>query len=59
MKSLPLSVKTTSSGVKTGPADPASGGAAPKGGGKIVLKYGTFFANLTKVLAKICVCARN
>ena len=46
--------KPHSSGVTTGHADPASGE-----GGKIGLKCGTFFANLTKVLAKICVCARN
>ena len=54
------------SGVTTGPAAQtpltASGGggrAVPQGGGNIGLKYGTFFANLTKVLAKIFVCARN
>ena len=53
---------TISSGITTGPADPASGGggAAPYGGGKIGLKYGTFFADLlTKVIAKIFVRARN
>ena len=43
------------SGVTTGPA-----AQTPlAGGGNIGLKYGTFFANLTQVLAKICVCARN
>ena len=51
-------IKPRCSGVTTGSADPASGGGT-LGGGKICLKYGTFFANLTKVLAKICVCARN
>ena len=52
---------TISSGITTGHVDPASGGgAAPYGGGKIGLKYGTFFADLlTKVIAKIFVRARN
>ena len=44
---------TISSGITTGPTDPARGGGAPYGGGKIGLKYGTFFADLlTKVMAK-------
>ena len=42
------------SGATTGPTDTASGG-----GGKIGFTCGKFFANLAKVLAKICVCARN
>ena len=45
----------TARGETPGPADPASGRAAPLGGDKIGLKYRRFFANLTKVLAKICV----
>ena len=43
-----LSPCAVSSGVTTGPADPASGGGRrhPGGGGKIGLKYGKFFCKL-------------
>ena len=47
---------TISSGITTGSAEPASGGGgASYGGGKIGLKYGTFFASSTKVLKKVCI----
>ena len=51
---LHIGFQLTGKGKTPSPADLASRGGT-LGGGKMGLRYGTFFANLTKVPAKICV----